>query len=246
VLIDRRTLLKVAGAGCVAGAAPLWAAQRQIRETADYTLRIASGLIELAPEHIVSTTLYNGQSPGPLLRLKEGKEVTVDIHNDTDSPELVHWHGLTVPSNVDGAAEEGSPFITPHRRRRFAFVAKPPGFRFYHTHVLPGGDLNRGTYSGLAGPLFIEPASDPGAYDREIFLVLKEFQRTREVTAATCASIEPRARRRTRAKKLDSGAEQRERRHGGVKQPCRLGPAQAAALVFLLQLPASATARLRR
>jgi hypothetical protein len=55
-------------------------------------------------------------------------------------------------------------------------VPKPPGFRFYHTHVVPGGDLNRGTYSGLAGPLFIEPAFDPGAYDREIFLVLKEFQ----------------------------------------------------------------------
>ena len=55
-------------------------------------------------------------------------------------------------------------------------MPKPPGFRFYYTHVVPGGDLNRGTYSGLAGPLFIEPAYDPGAYDCEIFLVLKEFQ----------------------------------------------------------------------
>jgi FtsP/CotA-like multicopper oxidase with cupredoxin domain len=178
MLIDRRTLLKTAGTGCVAVAAPrdLWAAQRQTRELADYTLRIGSGLIELAPEHIVSTALYNGQFPGPLLRFKEGKRVTVDVYNDTDSPELVHWHGLVIPSNVDGAAEEGSPYVAPHGRRRFAFVPKPPGFRFYHTHVVPGGDLNRGTYSGLAGPLFIEPASDPGAYDREMFLVLKEFQ----------------------------------------------------------------------
>ena len=38
---------------------------------ADHTLRIATGLVELAPEHIVSTTLYNGQFPGPLLRFRD-------------------------------------------------------------------------------------------------------------------------------------------------------------------------------
>ncbi|MBV8215564.1 MAG: multicopper oxidase domain-containing protein, partial [Verrucomicrobia bacterium] len=69
---------------------------------ADVTLRIATGLIELAPDHIVSTTLYNGQFPGPLLRLKEGKPVAVDIFNDTDTPELVHWHGQIIPTDVDG------------------------------------------------------------------------------------------------------------------------------------------------
>jgi FtsP/CotA-like multicopper oxidase with cupredoxin domain len=44
-----------------------------------------------------------------------------------------------------------------------------------HTHVRAGGDLNRGTYTGQAAPVYIEPASHPGAYDREVFLVLKEF-----------------------------------------------------------------------
>src|SRR5580700_5416795 len=71
---------------------------------ADVTLRIATGLIELAPDHIVSTTLYNNQFPGPLLRLKEGEPVTVDIFNDTDTPELVHWHGQIIPPGVDGSA----------------------------------------------------------------------------------------------------------------------------------------------
>lgn len=60
---------------------------------ADYTLRIATGLVELSPDHIISTTLYNGQFPGPLLRFREGQRVVVDIYNDTDTPELVHWHG---------------------------------------------------------------------------------------------------------------------------------------------------------
>jgi len=145
-------------------------------QPADYTLRIAAGLAELAPDHIVSTTLYNGQFPGPLLRFREGQRVTVDVHNGTDAPELVHWHGQTIPSDVDGAAEEGTPFIPPHSMRRISFVPGPTGFRFYHTHVVPKSDLSRGTYSGLAGPVYIEPARNPGAYDREVFLVMKEFE----------------------------------------------------------------------
>jgi FtsP/CotA-like multicopper oxidase with cupredoxin domain len=60
--------------------------------------------------------------------------------------------------------------------RRISFVPKPAGFRFYHTHVAAGGDLNRGTYTGQAGLVYIEPKNDAGAYDREIFLVLKEFE----------------------------------------------------------------------
>jgi FtsP/CotA-like multicopper oxidase with cupredoxin domain len=60
--------------------------------------------------------------------------------------------------------------------QRISFVPKPAGFRFYHTHVVPGADLNRGTYTGQAGPVYIEPKNDPGAYDREVFLVMKEFE----------------------------------------------------------------------
>ncbi|MGH8147804.1 MAG: multicopper oxidase domain-containing protein, partial [Rhodanobacteraceae bacterium] len=48
--------------------------------------------------------------------------------------------------------------------------------RFYHTHVRAGADLSRGLYSGQAGPVYIDPKHDPGAYDREVFLTLKEFQ----------------------------------------------------------------------
>ena len=81
-----------------------------------------------------------------------------------------------IPSDVDGSAEEGSPFVPAHGMRRIAFVPKPAGFRFYHTHVVAGGDLNRDTYTGQAGPVYIEPKSNPGAYDREVFLVMKEFQ----------------------------------------------------------------------
>ena len=182
--VDRRTLLRMGGLAAMAGAVPrsaraqTAAAPPPADEKADYTLRIATGLVELAPTHIVSTTLYNAQFPGPLLRMTEGKRVVVDVHNDTDWPEIVHWHGQIIPSDVDGAAEEGSPYIAPHGMRRISFVPKPTGFRFYHTHVVPHGDLSRGTYDGQFGPLYIEPKHDPGAYDREVFLVMKEFSPT--------------------------------------------------------------------
>jgi FtsP/CotA-like multicopper oxidase with cupredoxin domain len=145
-------------------------------EKADYEVRIAAGLVELADDQIVSTLLYNGQFPRPLLRFKEGRRVIVDVYNDTDTPELLHWHGQTLPSDVDGAAEEGSPLVPARGMRRMSFVPKPSGFRFYHTHAMAGADLNRGTYTGQAGPVYIEPKNEPGAYDREVFLVLKEFE----------------------------------------------------------------------
>ena len=145
---------------------------------ADYSLTIAAQPIELAPKRIVSVTAYNGQFPGPLLRFREGQRVTIDLHNETDTPEQVHWHGQMIPSDVDGAGEEGTPFIPPHGSRRISFVPRPSGFRFYHTHVRAGGDLNRGQYSGLVGPVYIEPRDNPGHYDREVFLTLKEFQPT--------------------------------------------------------------------
>ena len=138
---------------------------------ADYTLRIKAAPIEIAPNRIISTTTYNGQFPGPLLRFKEGQQVTVDIFNDTDTPEQLHWHGQKVSTDVDGAAEEGTPFIPAHGKRRISFHAEPAGFRFYHTHNRAGADLSAGQYSGQVGPVYIEPKHEPGSYDREVFLV---------------------------------------------------------------------------
>jgi FtsP/CotA-like multicopper oxidase with cupredoxin domain len=145
---------------------------------ADHTVRITRTPIEIAKNRIISLTTYGGQFPGPLLRLKEGQQITVDIHNETDVPEQLHWHGQMIPSDVDGAAEEGTPYIPAHGTRRIVFTPKPSGFRFYHTHNRAGSDLYAGQYSGEVGPVYIEPKNEPGNYDREVFLVLKEFEPT--------------------------------------------------------------------
>ena len=145
---------------------------------ADYTVRITAAPIEIAPNEILSTITYNGQFPGPLIRFREGREVTVDIFNETDTPEQLHWHGQIVSTDVDGAAEEGTPYIPAHGHRRIRFTPKPSGLRFYHTHNRAGADLSAGQYSGQVGPVYIEPKENPGRYDREVFLVLKEFEPT--------------------------------------------------------------------
>lgn len=181
-LETRRQLLKQAGGAMSALWLPVKLAEAQNQQAsadkADYTLTIAVKPIEIAPKRFVSLTTYNGQFPGPLLRFKEGQRVTVDIHNQTNTPEQLHWHGQLVPTDVDGAAEEGTPFIPAHGRRRISFVPKPSGFRFFHTHVRAGADLSAGLYSGEVGPVYIEPKSHPGNYDREVFLTLKEFEPT--------------------------------------------------------------------
>ncbi len=170
--LDRRGFLKTAVGAALCGKT-LHAAN--IPAESDFTLRISKVTVELAPGKTVKTTGYNGSAPGPLLRLKEGRQVTIQVINETDHPNIVHWHGLQIPSNVDGAMEEGTPMVDAHGSRLYTFTPKPSGTRWYHTHMKAGRDLDRATYSGEFGFLYIDPPSEPGAYDQEHFLAFKEW-----------------------------------------------------------------------
>ena len=142
---------------------------------ADYKLLIDHISVEIAPKTTIKTTGYNGTAPGPLLRMKEGQRVSIQVDNNTTEPEIVHWHGLHIPSDVDGSMEEGTPIIPAHGTARYSFVAAPSGTRWYHTHVMAMRNLKRGTYTGQFGFIYIEPRKDPGAFDQEIFLALREW-----------------------------------------------------------------------
>ena len=80
---------------------------------ADVTLRIGTLRHEIAPKRVVTTRAYNGEVPGPLLRLPAGRAATVDVFNDTAEEDIVHWHGLHIPPDVDGVVEEGTPPVPP-------------------------------------------------------------------------------------------------------------------------------------
>ncbi|MGA9391630.1 MAG: multicopper oxidase family protein [Candidatus Sulfotelmatobacter sp.] len=170
--MDRRNFLittSLATLGAVAKT-KLWA-----QTPADVRLEIATLKLEIAPKKVIHTVGYNGSVPGPLIRWPEGKPITIDVMNRTDTAEIVHWHGLWIPSDEDGAMEEGSPMIVPGGQRRYSFLPQPGGFRWYHTHTFAGHDLKRGTYTGQFGCFYIEPKREPGAYDQEIFLTLHDW-----------------------------------------------------------------------
>ena len=144
---------------------------------ADATLRIAPHNLEIAPGRVVKTIAYNGQVPGPLLRARQGRPFNVEVWNDTADEDIVHWHGLHIPSEVDGAYEEGTPGVPPRGgRRRYSFVPDPAGTRWYHSHNHAGTNLRRSTYSGQFGMLVVDAGSEPGAYDQEIPLALHEWE----------------------------------------------------------------------
>src|ERR1700756_4054603 len=109
--MNRRKFLSLASSGAASALCGSVLAKRSLPEVfavpdsrpADFTLRIAPVTVELAPGKVVKTVGYNGTAPGPVIRLKEGVPVTIDAYNDTDQPDLVHWHGLAIDSKDDGA-----------------------------------------------------------------------------------------------------------------------------------------------
>jgi FtsP/CotA-like multicopper oxidase with cupredoxin domain len=185
-LVSRRELLKLSG--MTVASAALGGRAQQIAP-ADYTIDIAPYELEAAPRRNIKTIAYNSQVPGPLLRLREDQPVTVDVTNRTGSSEVVHWHGLFLPPQIDGAIEEGTPAIPAGGHARYTFTPRPAGFRWYHTHVFAGKDLHKGQYTGEHGFLLIEPRNHPGRYDQEIFLALHDWGS--ELLASADGSMDP-------------------------------------------------------
>lgn len=190
-MLDRRELMRLGGiglAGTAASRLPLLAqsgtgsgmtmppASKAPDRKADYTLRIAPVTVELDRSHILSTIGYNGVAPGPVLRMREGRPVTVDVINDTDTPELVHWHGMLIPPEVDGTEEEGSPYVAARGRRQFQLTPGPAGSRWYHSHAMAMDDLHKGAYTGQFGFVYVDDGHDPGQYDQELFLALRDWE----------------------------------------------------------------------
>jgi len=181
--MQRRDFLKIAGIAAAGSRVVGQQTQSFLAPTGpqdvaktDFTLQIAPITVELAPNRILSTIGYNGISPGPRLRMKEGVPVTVNVKNDTDVPEFVHFHGLLIPADVDGSEEEGTPAVPPHGSHSYRFTPTPAGTRWYHTHTMSMDDLHRGSYTGMFGFLIIEGTNNPGNFDQEHYLALRDWE----------------------------------------------------------------------
>ncbi len=126
---------------------------------------------ELKPGVTTKAMAYNGQIPGPEIRVREGDTVRVRVHNKLKEPTTVHWHGLEVPYRMDGFPGITQKPILPDSDFAYEFAAKPAGNRFYHSHF----DEPRQMTAGLHGAFIIEPARPAAKPDRHYVIFVTEW-----------------------------------------------------------------------
>lgn len=112
----------------------------------------------------------NGTIPGPLLRLREGEDVELNVTNHLDEDTSIHWHGLLVPAGMDGVPGLSFEGIRPGETFRYRFRVRQSGTYWYHSHS--GLQEQQGHYA----PMIIEPAgAEPHPFDREHVIVLSDW-----------------------------------------------------------------------
>ncbi len=126
---------------------------------------------EVYPGETVEAWVYNGQYPGPEIRVTEGQKVRIDVTNDLPEGTTIHWHGLDVPNDQDGVPGITQPDIAPGESWTYEFVAERVGTAAYHTHSNTADQLAK----GLFGFFIVEPAEGLD-YDREYTMGLHEIQ----------------------------------------------------------------------
>jgi len=112
----------------------------------------------------------NGSIPGPTLRWREGEEVTVHVTNNLDEDSSIHWHGILLPSDMDGVPGFSFDGIQPGETFTYSFTVRQHGTYWYHSH---SGFQEQ---EGVFGALVVDPAApDPVAYDREYVIILSDW-----------------------------------------------------------------------
>ncbi|KLE34887.1 copper resistance system multicopper oxidase [Aurantiacibacter luteus] len=169
----------LAGSGLVAGAlaVPGWArgqslthARRGFGEVSGERIALTIG------DHHFTTgarsghaVAVNGSVPGPLVRLREGQDVTIDVINTLAEDSSIHWHGLLLPFQYDGVPGISFPGIKPGETFRYSFPVRQNGTYWWHSH----SDLQE--QQGLYGPLVIDAAEPDTRYERDYVVLLSEF-----------------------------------------------------------------------
>jgi FtsP/CotA-like multicopper oxidase with cupredoxin domain len=146
-LLGRRAFLQLSG---LAAAGTCLGPFANAVDSRVHVLRIRESEIELRPGYRFITTTYNDQFPGPVLRATVGVPVCVDVINETDTTEQIHWQGQELACGV----------VLPRSRRRMEFTPSRAGVYLYHSEVVAGSDLGAGLYSGQSGALLVEPVQE--------------------------------------------------------------------------------------
>lgn len=115
-------------------------------------------------------TTVNGSVPGPILRWREGDNITLRVRNHLAHDSSIHWHGMILPAEMDGVPGMSFAGIKPGEYFDYAFKVQQSGTYWYHSHS--GFQEQTGVY----GAIVIEPKEpDPVAYDRDYVVQLSDW-----------------------------------------------------------------------
>lgn len=174
----RRTFVKgLAAGGLLSGLglwrSPVWAltspGQPTVLAGTEFDLFIDQMPVNLTGRNRTALTI-SGSLPGPLLRWREGDTVTVRVKNRLAEPTSIHWHGILLPSSMDGVPGLSFKGIEPGGVFVYQFTLKQHGTYWYHSHS--GFQEQQGVY----GPLVIDPREpEPFTYQRDYVVMLSDW-----------------------------------------------------------------------
>ena len=102
----------------------------------EWSITAAPSEVEIFDGRTLKVWSYNGQVPGPTLRLRLGQTVRVRLKNELPMPTTIHWHGVRVPNDMDGVPEVTQPPIQPGETFVYEFTPKDTGTFWFHPHVV--------------------------------------------------------------------------------------------------------------
>jgi plastocyanin len=124
---------------------------------------------EITAGEFVEAWAYNGQVPGPEIRVQLGDRVRIVLHNELEVPTTLHSHGLIVPNDMDGVPAITQPALLPGESFTYEFTVRNAGSHMYHSHFM----AQRQVPMGLLGAFVVEDPSEPQA-DIDMAMVLND------------------------------------------------------------------------
>ena len=136
------------------------------KKTVEYSLVASEFNWELRPGKTIKAWGFNQQVPGPVIRANQGDTLVVKVINQLPEPTIVHWHGIRLPSSMDGTDETQKP-IQPGESFEYRFELPDAGTFWYHSHQNETMQMERGMYGGIV----VGSSTDPVADNDRIFLI---------------------------------------------------------------------------
>lgn len=143
---------------------------QQSKTPREQYLIVKEGPWEIMPGTTLNGLAYNGQIPGPVIRVKEGEMVRITLHNQMKVPTSLSFHGMALPHGAAGLPRQNEGLVAPGGTFVYQFFADKPGTFWYHPQVPHLDQLPRGLY----GAVVVEPTRLPKTYERDFAIIFGE------------------------------------------------------------------------